>query len=106
MFAKWVFYWAFTHTESLLVSSESLGQFNAISIQLSFGLFVYPCLVLAYLGQGAKVITEGETVMSNIFYTTIPGRHNGPLYWIEWLFALLATVWWHRSNIYIMIAYV
>ncbi|KAF8329370.1 potassium transporter [Cantharellus anzutake] len=80
---------AITGCEALFAN---LGQFNALSIRLSFTLFVFPCLILAYLGQGARVIADGEAVMSNIFYTTIPGRHNGPLYWIIWLFALLATI--------------
>ena len=38
-------------------------------------------LVLAYLGQGAKLITEGDKVIANIFYSTIPGGAGGPLYW-------------------------
>lgn len=70
----------------------NLGQFNALSIQMSFAGFVYPSLVLAYLGQGARLIRDGETVLSNIFYTTIPGEHNGPLFWIVFVFAILATV--------------
>lgn len=92
---------------------DSLGQFNAASIQvcsilinkstalnkllsqLTFSLFVYPCLVLAYLGQGARLIADGDAVMSNIFYQTIPGETNGPLYWIMFVFAILATVCVH-----------
>ncbi|KAF8321383.1 potassium transporter [Cantharellus anzutake] len=70
----------------------NLGQFNALSIQLAFGLFVYPSLLLAYLGQGARLITDGGAVMSNIFYMTIPGPPNGALYWIVFVFALLATI--------------
>ncbi|KAJ7689182.1 potassium transporter [Mycena rosella] len=70
----------------------NLGQFNALSIQMSFTGFVYPSLVLAYLGQGARLIEDGEAVLSNIFYTTIPGPANGPLFWIVFVFAILATV--------------
>jgi KUP system potassium uptake protein len=75
--------------KTLLVS---LGQFNALSIQISFTVFVYPALIFAYLGQGARLIVSGEHVISNIFYQTIPGRPNGPIYWISFVFALLATV--------------
>ncbi|KAF7348337.1 hypothetical protein MSAN_01787700 [Mycena sanguinolenta] len=70
----------------------NLGQFNAWSIRISFSGFVYPSLVLAYLGQGARLIRDGDAVMSNIFYDTIPGPANGPLFWIVFVFAILATI--------------
>ncbi|KAJ7451614.1 potassium transporter [Mycena latifolia] len=70
----------------------NLGQFNAMSIRMSFAGFVYPSLVLAYLGQGARLIKDGDAVFDNIFYSTIPGEHNGPLFWIVFVFAILATV--------------
>ncbi|KAH8091723.1 potassium transporter [Cristinia sonorae] len=70
----------------------NLGQFNAGSIQLSFACLVYPSLVLAYLGQGARLIRDGESVLPNIFYNTIPGPVNGGLYWVMFVFATLATV--------------
>ena len=79
-----------------------------LSIQLSFTCFVYPAVVLAYLGQGARLIVDGEAVLSNLFYQTIPGSANGPLYWsvvgfvvlkeanrryrIMFVFGILATV--------------
>ena len=49
--------------------------------QLSFAFFVYPALVLAYLGQGARLIVDGENIVTNIFYKSIPGPPNGALYW-------------------------
>lgn len=63
--------------------SYSLGQFNMLSIQLSFSCITYPALLLAYLGQGARLIVDGESVISNVFYRTIPGPVNGPLFWYE-----------------------
>ena len=62
------------------------------SVQISFGSFVYPSLVLAYLGQGARLVVNGADVLPNVFYLTIPGRHNGPLFWIQYVFAILATL--------------
>ncbi len=53
-----------------------------MSIQISFTCFVYPSLVLAYLGQGARLITDGEAVITNIFYNTIPGPSKGGLFWL------------------------
>ncbi|PPQ85166.1 hypothetical protein CVT25_004173 [Psilocybe cyanescens] len=70
----------------------NLGQFNAASIRLSFCIFVYPALVLAYLGQGARLIHDGAAVLPNMFYNTIPGPVSGPLYWIMFVFATLATL--------------
>jgi hypothetical protein len=61
-------------------------------MQLSFGSFVYPSLILAYLGQGSCLIVNGADVLPNVFYLTIPGRHNGPLFWILYVFAILATL--------------
>jgi KUP system potassium uptake protein len=53
---------------------------------------VYPALILAYLGQGARLIVDGDTVITNVFYTSIPGKANGPLFWIIYVWAILATV--------------
>ncbi|KAK2467233.1 hypothetical protein APHAL10511_000782 [Amanita phalloides] len=70
----------------------NLGQFNAASIRLSFTTLVYPSLLLAYMGQGARLIVHGDQVISNVFYQTIPGPVNGPLYWIIYVLAILATL--------------
>ncbi|TCD71664.1 hypothetical protein EIP91_005430 [Steccherinum ochraceum] len=70
----------------------NLGQFNMLSIQISFTCLVYPSVILAYLGQGARLIRDGADVLPNIFYNTIPGPRNGGLYWIVFVFAILATV--------------
>lgn len=51
------------------------------SSQLSFGLLVYPALILAYLGQGARLIVDGENVLENIFFKSIPGPANGIVFW-------------------------
>ncbi|ESK88352.1 hypothetical protein Moror_14785 [Moniliophthora roreri MCA 2997] len=75
-----------------------LGHFNALSIQLSFTFFVYPSLILAYLGQGAVLIVRGRDVvrgrevLENIFYQTIPGPINGPLFWIMFTVAIFAAI--------------
>ncbi|KAF8870459.1 potassium transporter [Infundibulicybe gibba] len=70
----------------------NLGQFNIRSIQISFTTFVYPALVLAYLGQGARLISGGPGTMGNVFYTTIPGPINGGLFWVMFVLAILATI--------------
>lgn len=30
------------------------------------------------------MITDGEGVISNLFYQTIPGPANGALFWVVW----------------------
>jgi KUP system potassium uptake protein len=69
-----------------------LGQFSKGAIRLSFTSVVYPALILAYLGQGAALITRGPDVVTNIFYRSIPGGQGGALWWITWIFALLAAI--------------
>lgn len=53
---------------------------------------MYPALTLAYLGQGARLIHDGDAVISNIFYNSIPGPTSGPLWWIVWTVGILATI--------------
>lgn len=80
---------AITGCEALFAN---LGQFNMLSIQISFSCITYPALLLAYLGQGARLIVDGKDVLQNVFYQTIPGPVNGPLFWIMYVLAILATL--------------
>lgn len=70
----------------------NLGQFSKISIRLGFMTYVYPCLLLTYLGQGARLVDDAPAVLSNVFFQTIPGPVSGPFWWITWTFALLSSV--------------
>lgn len=82
--------------------SSYIDLFKAICnlfSQISFCTFVYPGLVLAYLGQGARLIVDQEAVLSQVFYNSIPGPVNGPLFWIMFVFAVLATVNIQQPNI-------
>lgn len=69
----------------------NLGQFNKAAIRIGFGMYAYPMLILAYLGQGAKLINDAS-VINNVFYLTIPGKTGGALYWIVFVFGILATL--------------
>ncbi|KAJ9116704.1 hypothetical protein QFC20_000639 [Naganishia adeliensis] len=70
----------------------NLGQFNSAAIRLSFVTIVYPSLIFAYLGQGARLVVDGERVIANPFYLTIPGGENGGLWWVTWVFGVFATL--------------
>ena len=76
---------AITGVEALYAD---LGHFNRISIQLSFPCIVYPALILAYLGQGARLVLD-RTVISNTFWNTVP-KHNF-IYWSTLVLAILTT---------------
>ena len=53
---------------------------------------VYPALVFQYCGQGARLIVDGERVIANPFYLSIPGGQNGGLWWVIWIFGVFATL--------------
>ncbi|KAI9460347.1 potassium transporter [Russula earlei] len=53
--------------------------------QISFSSFVYPSLVLAYLGQGSRLVVDGVNVLPN-------ANTTGHLFWILYVFAILATL--------------
>ncbi|KAK7685859.1 hypothetical protein QCA50_011206 [Cerrena zonata] len=80
---------ALTGAEAMFAN---LGQFNSRSIQISFGTIVFPSIILAYLGQGARLIVDGDEALPNLFYKTIPGSSNGPLFWVLYVVAILATL--------------
>jgi len=64
-----------------------LGHFGAGPIRLSWLSFVFPSLVLNYLGQGAALLRD-PTQYTNIFYHSVPG----PFYWPMIVLSTLATV--------------
>jgi K+ transporter len=69
----------------------NLGQFTPSSIRMGF-VCAYVALVLTYLGQGARIIVDGEDVLASPFYKSIPGPTGGGLYWIVFAWAILACV--------------
>ncbi|XP_031491954.1 putative potassium transporter 12 isoform X2 [Nymphaea colorata] len=64
-----------------------LGHFSVASIQIAFTFVVFPCLLLAYMGQAAYLI-ENPTSVGRIFYDSVP---NG-LFWPVFVIATLAAV--------------
>ncbi|RUP09311.1 potassium transporter 4-like protein [Jimgerdemannia flammicorona] len=64
-----------------------LGHFSRRSIQLSFVFMVYPSLILAYCGQGARLILD-PTLIKSPFFLTIPGT----IYWPVLVLATVATI--------------
>ncbi len=64
-----------------------LGHFGRLPIQGAWGWFVFPCLTLNYLGQGAMVLADPST-LENPFFHLAPANLQLPLV----LLATCATV--------------
>ncbi|XP_024983976.1 potassium transporter 4-like [Cynara cardunculus var. scolymus] len=73
-----------TGTEAMFAD---LGHFTASSIRLAFGFFVYPCLVIQYMGQAAY-LSKNITSIPDSFYKSIPE----PIFWPVFALANLAAV--------------
>ncbi|CAI0414738.1 unnamed protein product [Linum tenue] len=64
-----------------------VGQFSASSIRVAFCFFVYPCLVLQYMGQAA-FLSKNFSAISLSFYASVPDA----VFWPVLVIAILATV--------------
>lgn len=69
------------------VLHAELGQFSASSLRVAFSLFVYPCLVLQYMGQTA-FLSRNLSAVSISFFSSIPDL----LFWPVLVMAILATI--------------
>ncbi|MED6164783.1 3-ketoacyl-CoA thiolase with broad chain length specificity [Stylosanthes scabra] len=52
-----------------------LGHFSALSIKIAFTCLVYPCLILAYMGEAAFLSKHHDDVQRS-FYKAIPGKNS------------------------------
>ncbi|PQP97468.1 putative potassium transporter 13 [Prunus yedoensis var. nudiflora] len=79
-----------TGTEAMFAD---LGHFSKLSVRIAFTGLVYPCLVLAYMGEAAY-LSKNKMDISSSFYKAIPVHHGG---WLPLLFALvimsLMSIW-------------
>ncbi|KAK9819481.1 hypothetical protein WJX81_002292 [Elliptochloris bilobata] len=71
-----------------------MGHFNRISMQISTMTMVYPCIMAAYLGQGAYLLGVSDSVdpqpHNGTFWKSLPG---GPgVFWPMFIVALLAAI--------------
>lgn len=63
-----------------------LGHFSKLSIRVAFTAVVYPCLVVAYMGEAAYLSKHREDLRSS-FYKAIPES----VFWPVFIIATLAT---------------
>ncbi|XP_043813181.1 probable potassium transporter 13 isoform X3 [Manihot esculenta] len=64
-----------------------LGHFSKLSLRIAFTVIVYPCLVLAYMGEAAYLSKHKDDLQSS-FYKAVPEE----IFWPVFLIATLATV--------------
>ncbi|KAH7549869.1 hypothetical protein JRO89_XS13G0096400 [Xanthoceras sorbifolium] len=50
-----------------------LGHFSCVSIKVAFTALLYPCLILAYMGEAAYLSKHHEDIQRS-FYKAIPGK--------------------------------
>ncbi|KAJ6102681.1 hypothetical protein N7486_005108 [Penicillium sp. IBT 16267x] len=75
---------AFTGVETMFAD---LGAFTRRSIQLSWLCFVYPCLLISYIGQGAHISVVPSAYVNPFFLTVPPG-----MLWPSLIMAVLACI--------------
>jgi KUP system potassium uptake protein len=67
-----------------------VGHFGRKAIQLSWYSFVFPCLLLNYFGQGARLLDPNPIANNNLFYALLP--QNDVIIYSMVVLATMATV--------------
>ncbi|KAJ4758599.1 Potassium transporter [Rhynchospora pubera] len=67
-----------------------LGHFSVKSIQIAFTFVVFPCLLLAYMGQAAYLM-KNPLSAERIFYDSVPSVLFWPVFVIATLAAMIAS---------------
>lgn len=67
-----------------------LGHFSVPSIQIAFTGVVFPCLLLAYMGQAAYLIKHPHSA-AKIFYASVPESLFWPVFVIATVAAIIAS---------------
>lgn len=65
----------------------NLGHFSPLSIKIAFSFLVYPCLILAYMGEAAFLSKHHEDIQRS-FYKSLPE----PVFWPVFIVATCAAV--------------
>ncbi|XP_057862190.2 putative potassium transporter 12 isoform X1 [Cryptomeria japonica] len=76
-----------TGTEALFAD---LGHFSSLSVQIAFTVVVFPCLLLAYIGQAAY-LTQHPYDVSEAFYRSIPDAVYWPIFAIATVAAIIGS---------------
>ncbi len=77
----------FTGAEALYAD---MGHFGMRAIRLCWNYFIFPALVLNYLGQGALLLSQPEAI-TNPFYLLMPPSYISPLVILSTLATIIAS---------------
>ncbi|KAL5551893.1 hypothetical protein UlMin_002069 [Ulmus minor] len=75
-----------TGTEAMFAD---LGHYTATSIRVAFSCFIYPCLVIQYMGQAA-FFSKNLSTASMSFYASVPDTFFWPVLVVATLSAIVA----------------
>ena len=78
---------AITGVEALYAD---MGHFGRRAVQFSWYSFVFPCLLLNYFGQGARLLDSAPVPNNNLFYALFP--QYDPIIYLVVALATMATV--------------
>ncbi|KAM0961863.1 hypothetical protein ACFX13_021496 [Malus domestica] len=67
-----------------------LGHFSVRAIQVAFSFVVFPCLLLAYMGQAAYLMKHTDS-SARIFYDSVPDSLFWPVFVVATLAAMIAS---------------
>ncbi|KAM1300306.1 hypothetical protein EV2_011952 [Malus domestica] len=67
-----------------------LGHFSVRAIQVAFSFVVFPCLLLAYMGQAAYLMKHPDS-SARIFYDSVPDSLFWPVFVVATLAAMIAS---------------
>ncbi len=68
-----------------------LGHFGAQAIRRAWLVLAYPCLMLSYMGQGARLASGGPIVANNVFFSLVPEWAVYPMVGLATLAAIIAS---------------
>jgi KUP system potassium uptake protein len=68
-----------------------IGHFGVRTIRMTWYFVVFPSLLLAYLGQGAVLLSGVELRGGNVFYSTVPDALVAPMVVLSTAAAIIAS---------------
>ncbi|KAI9495852.1 potassium transporter-domain-containing protein [Zychaea mexicana] len=99
----WIYHWFASHgthgwemlggTLMSITGMEALfadvGHFSPTAVRFSWLFFAYPCLLMAYIGEAAVIVSDStNTAWLNPFYSMVPAQ----AFWFAFVIAVLAAI--------------
>nr|UWK23397.1 KUP12.1 [Olimarabidopsis pumila] len=81
-----------------------LGHFSVRSIQMAFTCVVFPCLLLAYMGQAAY-LTKHPDASARIFYDSVPGIAEVGVMMVSTVLVTLVMLLIWQTNLFLALCF-